>query len=65
MTLSLQRRLMLSFAPLIAVIAALGGSGLYLMNRLGNASNEILRENYDSWGRRRPAPRRTTNPAAC
>jgi len=48
MTHSLERRLLVSFAPLVALVAALGGAGLFLLHRLGNASGEILRENYDS-----------------
>src|SRR5947209_4973894 len=48
MTPSLERRLLVSFTPLVALVAALGAAGLFLLHRLGNASGEILRENYDS-----------------
>jgi PAS domain S-box-containing protein len=48
MTQSLERRLLVSFAPLVALVAALGAGGLFLLHRLGNAGGEILRENYDS-----------------
>jgi two-component system, NtrC family, sensor histidine kinase KinB len=48
MKLSLQRRLILNFVPILALIGVLGVSGRILLDRLGNASNAILRENYDS-----------------
>lgn len=48
MKLSLQRRLILSFVPILALIGVLGVSGRILLNRLGNASEAILRDNYDS-----------------
>lgn len=48
MKLTLQRRLMLSFLPILALIGVLGIAGRILLDRLGNAGQAILRENYDS-----------------
>jgi PAS domain S-box-containing protein len=48
MTLSLRRRLLLTLAPLLALIAALGGAGVVLFQQLGTRVDLILRENYDS-----------------
>jgi NtrC-family two-component system sensor histidine kinase KinB len=48
MTLSLRRRLLLTLAPLLALIAILGGAGVILLHRLGGRVDLILRENYDS-----------------
>jgi NtrC-family two-component system sensor histidine kinase KinB len=48
MTLSLRRRLLLTLAPLLALIAALGGAGVVLLQQLGGRVDLILRENYDS-----------------
>jgi two-component system, NtrC family, sensor histidine kinase KinB len=48
MKISLQLRLILSFLPILVLIGVLGISGRFLLDRLGNASDKILRENYDS-----------------
>ncbi len=48
MTLSLRRRILLTVAPLILLLAGLGGVGAVLLVRLGQRSDAILRENYDS-----------------
>jgi len=48
MTLSLRTRLLLTVAPLVALIAAVGGAGVWLLHNLGQRSDEILRENYVS-----------------
>src|SRR5437763_9755693 len=48
MTLSLRRRILLTLAPLLALVAALGGAGVILLHRLGGRADLILRENYDS-----------------
>lgn len=48
MTLSLRRRILLTVAPLILLLAVLGGVGAVLLVRLGQRSDAILRENYDS-----------------
>src|SRR5947199_6176338 len=48
MTLSLRRRILLTLAPLLLLVAALGGAGVVLLQRLGGRTDLILRENYDS-----------------
>src|SRR5437763_9874564 len=48
MTLSLRRRILLTLAPLLLLVAALGGAGAVLLHRLGGRIDLILRENYDS-----------------
>ncbi len=48
MTLSLRTRLLLTVAPLVALIAAVGIAGVFLLNNLGRRSEEIIRENYVS-----------------
>ncbi len=48
MTFSLRRRILLTLAPLVAVIAALGGAGVVLLYQLGDRADLILRENYAS-----------------
>src|SRR5581483_4812275 len=48
MTLSVRRRLVLTLAPLLLLLAALGGTGVVLLHRLGGRIDLILRENYDS-----------------
>ena len=48
MTFSLRWRIWLTLAPLLLLLALLGAAGLVLLQRLGSASEAILRENYDS-----------------
>jgi two-component system, NtrC family, sensor histidine kinase KinB len=48
MTFSLRRRLLLTLAPLVAVIAVLGVVGVALLYQLGGQADLILRENYAS-----------------
>jgi PAS domain S-box-containing protein len=48
MTLSLRRRLLLTLAPLLALVAGLGVAGVILLQQLGGRVDLILRENYDS-----------------
>src|SRR5258708_7752014 len=48
MRLSLQQRLILGFIPILLLIGTMGFFGRFLLGRLGNAANAILRENYDS-----------------
>ncbi len=48
MTLSLRQRILLTVAPLLLLLAGLGGTGAVLLVRLGQRSDAILRENYDS-----------------
>ena len=48
MTLSLRRRILLAVMPLLSLIAGLGVAGAVLLTRLGQRSDAILRENYDS-----------------
>jgi signal transduction histidine kinase len=48
MTLSLRRRILLTLAPLLLLLAALGSAGAVLLYRLGGRIDLILRENYDS-----------------
>lgn len=48
MTLSLRQRILLTVAPLLLLLAGLGVSGAALLVRLGQRSDAILRENYDS-----------------
>lgn len=48
MTLSLRTRILLTVAPLVALLAAVGVAGVLLLNNLGKRSDEILRENYVS-----------------
>lgn len=48
MTLSLRTRLLLTVAPLVALLATVGGAGVWLLHNLGKRSDEILRENYVS-----------------
>lgn len=48
MTLTLRRRLLLHLAPLVALVALLGGAGVVLLDRLSGRIDAILRENYDS-----------------
>lgn len=48
MTMSLRRRILLTLAPLLGLIAAVGAAGAVLLVRLGQRSDAILRENYES-----------------
>lgn len=48
MTLSLRQRILLTIAPLLLLLAGLGVAGSVLLVRLGQRSDAILRENYDS-----------------
>ncbi|MFO0877426.1 MAG: ATP-binding protein [Gemmataceae bacterium] len=48
MSLSLRRRIHLTVAPLLVLIAGLGVAGAFLLVRLGQRSDAILRENYDT-----------------
>ncbi len=48
MTLSLRRRILLTLAPLLILLAVLGGAGAVLLQHLGNRIDDILRENYVS-----------------
>lgn len=46
--MTLRARILLSFAPIILLLAALGGWGLALLFRTGSQIGAILRENYAS-----------------
>lgn len=48
MTLSLRQRILLTVTPLLLLLVGLGGTGAVLLVRLGQRSDAILRENYDS-----------------
>ena len=48
MTLSLRRRILLTLAPLLALLAVIGGAGAVLLLHLGWRIDDILRENYVS-----------------
>jgi NtrC-family two-component system sensor histidine kinase KinB len=48
MTLFLRQRILLTVAPLVLLLAGLGTTGAVLLVRLGQRSDAILRENYDS-----------------
>jgi signal transduction histidine kinase len=48
MKVSLRHRLLLTLAPLLALIAGLGAAGVILIRQLGDRTDLILRENYDS-----------------
>jgi signal transduction histidine kinase len=48
MTLTLRQRILVTLAPLLALLALLGGAGVVLLYRLGGSIDVILRENYDS-----------------
>src|SRR5438046_2780192 len=47
-TMSLRSRITLTLAPLLVLLAILGGAGVVLLYRLGGRIDAILRENYDS-----------------
>lgn len=46
--MTLRTRLLLTVAPLVGIIAGVGGVGVWLLHNLGQRSDEILRENYVS-----------------
>ena len=48
MTWTLRRRILLTLAPLLTLLAVLGGAGLFLLHQLAGRTDAILRENYDS-----------------
>lgn len=48
MTLSVRARILLTVAPLVLLVAAVGVGGVALLHNLGRRSEEILRENYRS-----------------
>jgi signal transduction histidine kinase len=48
MRLTLRHRIFLTLAPLLAILALLGGGGFVLLSQLGGRIDVILRENYDS-----------------
>jgi NtrC-family two-component system sensor histidine kinase KinB len=48
MTLTLRARIFFTLVPLLLLLAVLGTAGVLLLSRLGNSTNAILRENYDS-----------------
>jgi two-component system, NtrC family, sensor histidine kinase KinB len=48
MTLPLRHRIFLTLVPLLLLLAVLGSAGVVLLYQLGNSTNAILRENYDS-----------------
>src|SRR5262245_32440903 len=48
MALSLRHRILLTVVPLVALLAALGSAGLWLLYRTGGRIDAILKENYES-----------------
>src|ERR1700720_2085563 len=46
--MSLRTRILLSFVPLVALLAGLGAIGLVQLNRTGGRIDAILKENYAS-----------------
>lgn len=46
--MTFRRHILLAMVPLFALLVALGGTGTFLIYRLGNGIDEILRENYRS-----------------
>jgi signal transduction histidine kinase len=48
MALSLRSRLILTLAPILVLMAILGGAAAWLLYRLGGRVDAILHENYDS-----------------
>jgi signal transduction histidine kinase len=48
MTVPLRQRLLLTVIPPLVLLAAVGGAAAWLIHRLGNLSEAILHENYDS-----------------
>jgi len=50
MTLTFRHRILFTLIPLVILLAALGGTGVVLLSRLGGQIDTILRENYESIG---------------
>jgi NtrC-family two-component system sensor histidine kinase KinB len=48
MALPLRSRIILTLVPLLVLLCILGGTAAFLLYRLGNSIDAILRENYDS-----------------
>lgn len=48
--MTLRARLLLTVAPLVGLLAAVGVAGVFLLNDLGRRSEDIIRENYVSLG---------------
>jgi PAS domain S-box-containing protein len=48
MALSLRQRILFSLMPLVCLLAAIGGTGIVLLRRVGDRIDLILRENYES-----------------
>ncbi len=46
--MTLRQRLLLTLAPSLLLLAALGGVGIFLLDRVSRRIDDILRENYDS-----------------
>jgi signal transduction histidine kinase len=46
--MTIRQRLLFALAPLLALLALLGGAGIFLLVRVGGRIDLILRENYDS-----------------
>src|SRR5215470_4892302 len=46
--MTLRQRLLLNQAPLLLLVAVMGGAGAVLLDRVSERIRDILRENYDS-----------------